>query len=520
MISRLAKGFVGKRASISEPTPKSLNNCNTALKKGNNHQSPYITSTFQTLDDDSIYLILVALCYTDVTRRLKQLWPLSLTSKRLRELCLPIMFKRVVWPNKRIPNIEDDVPMLPETLWPYIQYVCANFKHLENIFDPSDLNVRNFRLHYSDDDYNIDELIDAIPKLTGLSTFSIHSLTTPPDMLIDALFRCPSLVDLSFEETPLDFRPPLAHCESLRTLRFRDGRDLRVNGSPSLFIRSWWESPGRKIYEQIELQRCDLDKAATAHILSVHSPFLRHVELVSGLTPVCGLADMAWPKIHKLVLTGPCPSLGEPILPIIQSMPALRDLQILYSRCPPQHGPPYWFVCPPDTIAGNDKSPTLTLETCSPILRSLTLSNPHPADMVFRGMPRSLESLTLLSIYEWPHQTKGIDHTFATRIVREVSVCGARLHELRMCVNKEPTVSLVDTIVRSFPGLETLHLGFDAWPRPVIRQGIDTRHWVSNPFDFGKNTSLCNLRRNVMPMLYCLFLVFASCISGSSCRNL
>ena len=517
MISRLAKGFVGKRASISEPTPKSLNI--TALKKGNNHhQSPYITSTLQTLDDDSIYLILVALCYTDVTRRLKQLWPLSLTSKRLRELCLPLMFKRVMWPNKRIPNIEDDVPMLPETLWPYIQYVCTTSKHLEKVVDPSDF-IRNFRLHYNDDDYNIDELIDAIPKLTGLSTFSIHSLTTPPVMLIDALFRCPSLVDLSFEETPLDFRPPLTHCESLHTLRFRDGRDLRVNGSPSLFIRSWWESPGRKIYKQIEFQRRDLDKAATADILSVHSPFLRHVELASGLTPVCGLADMAWPKLQKLVLTGPCPSLGEPILPMIQSMPALRDLQILYSRCPPQHGPPYWFVCPPNTITGNDNSPTSTLETCSPLLHSLTLSNPHPADMVFRSIPRSLESLTLLSIYEWPHQTKGIDHTFATKVVREVSVCGARLHELRMCVNKEPSVGLVDTIVRSFPGLKTLHLGVDTWPRPA-QPGIDTRHWVSNPSDFRENASSYNLRRNVMPMLYFLFLLFVSCISDSCCRNL
>jgi len=129
MIRRLSKAFAGKTV-ISESTPKSVDI--TALETNNRaYRFPYKTSGFLTLDDDSIYLILVALCYSDVTRRLKQLWPLSLTCKRLREQCLPFMFKRVMWPNKRIPiDIGDDVvPMLPETLWPYIQYVGASFKN-------------------------------------------------------------------------------------------------------------------------------------------------------------------------------------------------------------------------------------------------------------------------------------------------------------------------------------------------------------------------------------------------------
>lgn len=86
------------------------------------HELPKVISKIEALDDDSIYLIIVALCYTDVTRRLKQIWPLSLTCKRLRDACLPLMFKRVVWPNKRmLYDTDDDVLMLPETLWPYIQ---------------------------------------------------------------------------------------------------------------------------------------------------------------------------------------------------------------------------------------------------------------------------------------------------------------------------------------------------------------------------------------------------------------
>lgn len=96
-----------------------------SLRKHPLYTSGKVISSFELLDDDCIYLILVALCYTDVTRRLKQMWPFSLTCKRLRELCLPLMFKRVLWPNKCMYYIDYDVskPMLPETLWPYIQCV-------------------------------------------------------------------------------------------------------------------------------------------------------------------------------------------------------------------------------------------------------------------------------------------------------------------------------------------------------------------------------------------------------------
>lgn len=88
---------------------------------GHKYEPKKVISKFEALDDDSIYLIIVALCYTDVTQKLKQIWPLSLTCKRLRGVCLSLMFKRVLWPNKHMRNDDDDVPMLPETLWPYIQ---------------------------------------------------------------------------------------------------------------------------------------------------------------------------------------------------------------------------------------------------------------------------------------------------------------------------------------------------------------------------------------------------------------
>lgn len=342
---------------------------------------------------------------------------------------------------------------------------------------------RNFRFHYSDHNY-IDELIDAIPKLIRLSTFSIHTFLTPPDALIEALFQCPTLEYLSFEETPLNFHIPPSPSKSIHTLHFKDGRDLRVSGGPQLFIRSWRESPGQKIYEKLESERRVSDTAATMLILTAHRMSLQHIELPSGLIDVNALAALQWPALRTLVLTGPSPTAGSmQILQILQGMPSLRDLRFMYSRQSCSKGiriRPSLALCP-ESAGTQALSSTLTLAYCSPNLHSLTLSDPNPSDAVFRAVPSSLESLTLPSIYEWPHLTKGIDHNFASRILREISGCGVRLRELRMYVDREPTLELLDTIVRYCPALEILYLGMDFYRRAVNTE-IHTQRWVSDGY--------------------------------------
>jgi hypothetical protein len=253
----------------------------------------------------------------------------------------------------------------------------------------------------------------------------------------------------------------------------------------------------------MESERCQSDTAATTRILGRHSPFLRHLELSSGLTSVRHLATTTWPVLQTLILTGPCPSHREPILQIMQAMPALRDLQIMYAICPPRYIS--FCVCLPNSVTEITTSSTLTLATCSPALQSMTLSNPHSADAVWRGIPRSLESLTLLSIYEWPHKTVGIDIAYATRIVRHVSTCGARLRELRIFVNSEPTVDLIDTIVRHFPALQTLHVGMDVWPRGA-RQDIDISLLVRNSNNFFSLSSTIRQEEYVQALLPLLAL--------------
>lgn len=475
MVKELPPPSPDPSAATSSSLGPSTGSDISAHKERTHNIAPYptIASSFQMLDDDSIHLILLSLCYTDVTRRLKQLWDLALTCKRLRRACLPFMFKRVMWPNKRIANIGDHIPMLPESLWPYIQYVVSFFITKS----PDKINLdRNIRFHFDDDDSCIDNLVNSLPLLPRLAILSIHNLFTPPDALIKAIFRCPLLKSLSFEETPLDFDLPRTPCETLHTLQFKDGRDLRVSGSPQLFIRSWRESPGPRAYTKIEAARNSSDVSATTTLLVAHRSFIQHIELSSTLTSYRELAHSHWPILQTLTLSGPCPRNGESIMPILNMMPCLRELCVLYTMLPSRHSSPYWAISLPTKTAGGP--PKLTLAKCLSNLRHLTVSNPHPLDTVFIDIPSSLDTLCLPSIREWPHHTKGISPARASNILVGVSACGARLRELRLFIDSEPTVDLINFVARSCPALQVLHLGTDVWPRPICHN-INTSRWVS-----------------------------------------
>lgn len=318
--------------------------------------------------------------------------------------------------------------------------------------------------------------------MTRLTTFSIHTLSPPQNGLINALFAHPSLADLSFEETPLYFPDPLTPSHSLRTLQFKDGRDLRVSGSPQLFMRSWRESPGRTIYEKLEFERRTSDVEAATRLISAHCVSIEQIELTSGLTSVSHLTNFKWPLLQTLTLSGPCPAADDvPILQFLRVVPGLKELHILYSGRHAKSKAHAWYLCPPHPTRSESDSPTLTLAACLPNLRALTLSNPNALDEVFCNIPRSLESLVLPSIREWPNLTKGVDHPFAFRILRDVSHCGVRLRELRLYVNSEPSTDLISAIARQYPTLEVLYLGIDVFPYPVGND-INIALWVSRVF--------------------------------------
>jgi len=145
--------------------------------------------------------------------------------------------------------------------------------------------------------------------------------------------------------------------------------------------------------------------------------------------------------------------------------------------CTPYVHPVYFFLCLLPTPSQKLR-PHLrwhgNLFTCAAIY---DLVKSHSADAVWRGIPRSLESLTLLRFMNgltncWDR------HCIATRIVRHVSTCGARLPWTSYFRQLWTTVDLIDTIVRHFPALQTLHVGMDVWPVAQDRISISVCWYV------------------------------------------
>ena len=93
----------------------------------NPHQIlPVVTRmTLTAANDDILFLIITALCYTNSFHPLCQIHPLSLTCKRFRQFCLPFMFRSVEWPNQRISaglnDTKNEAEMIPESLLPFIR---------------------------------------------------------------------------------------------------------------------------------------------------------------------------------------------------------------------------------------------------------------------------------------------------------------------------------------------------------------------------------------------------------------
>jgi len=153
--------------------------------------------------------------------------------KRLRELCLPLMFKRVVC-------LINTIKMLRRTCHPaakpcgVLQYVCQ--RYIKWLLIPSccfqelQISLQLQGYHY------IDELIYAIPRLSRLRIFHTHLTTTAKCLMTRCSILRPSR--LSFEETPLDFRLPRVPCESLHTLRFKRRKGPPCIRRTSIFIRS------------------------------------------------------------------------------------------------------------------------------------------------------------------------------------------------------------------------------------------------------------------------------------------
>jgi hypothetical protein len=401
------------------------------------------------VNDDSLHLIVTALCYTNAFYPLRQLQSLSLTCRRLRGVCLPFMFKFVEWPSKRMSGLgAETAKMLPEPLLPYI---------------------RHFRLT-ADGTLSITELAFVVPKMVGLSTFIFHTLETPSDNLVAAVLNLPSLRNLQFEETPLNFRLPETFNPDLRSLVFKDGKDLRVFGGAKMYHHSWRLVSGDDDYERLALERLPTDKQGAMRLLRAYSTSLENIEIPSELLCSLDFTSRPWPALYTLTLTGTCaPTLS--LMELVRGVPGLVELHVLCSMPPAPK-------MAADSAVVHCSKPSPTLEQCLPRLRALTVSNLHPEDRILGDVPPTLEALVLISIHSWPDTTQGLDHCHARHILKAVSSSGARLTELRMGLDEEPSLELVRIITRDFPALEILQLGIDFYLSNREHSAHNSSLWV------------------------------------------
>lgn len=302
--------------------------------------------------------------------------------------------------------------------------------------------------------------------MSHLTSFTFYCLTTPPSDLIESLLSVPTLRDLRFEDTPLDFDAIAKTNKGLTRIailnrQHRLTSDNARNNRPSLK-----RSISKKHYEESAEQRLPHDLATTAKLLVDHRLSLRDIEVPQEWISFDRPSSVEWPALRRLTLTGR--QSQEPLTNLLRGMSHITDLNLLYS-------------IPSKLSRDNldvDILPAISLEEEVPLrerlrnLRSLTISNPIKEDPIFSQVPPSLESLSVTSTHDRPDGTTGLSSDEAIRIVKAVSLSGADLRELRLSLSEEPTAKLVHAIAKEAPSLELLQLGMDDY-EPLFEDRSD-----------------------------------------------
>ena len=304
-------------------------------------------------------------------------------------------------------------------------------------------------------------LIECLPQMSHLISFTFNCLTTPPSGLIESLLCTPTLRDLRFVDTPLNFDAIAKTNQGLTRIAIHNRHhdlisDMVRNNRSNLkrFI-------SKELYEEGAAQRHDL--ATTAKLLVDHRFSLRDIEVPQEWLSFDRQSFVEWPALRSLTLTG-CQS-QEPLTNLLRGMLHITDLNLLYST-------------PSKPSSYDDFGPTTSLEEEVPLrerlpnLRSLTMLNPTKEDPIFTQVPPSLESLSLTSIHDWPGGTIGLSSDEAMWIVKAVSSSGADLRELRLSLSEEPTAKLVRAIAKETPSLELLQLGMNDY-KPLFEDRSD-----------------------------------------------
>ncbi|KAF7295546.1 hypothetical protein MIND_01094600 [Mycena indigotica] len=342
---------------------------------------------------------------------------LSLTCRKLRVAILPRVFRKICSHSASCESV------WPKSLWPFFRTLRLRDEDTRTpVLSPELLDV-----------------LSALPAVTKivLSTESV---------------------------IPTDFFSAVA---GLGTLQVLELRQLRLDGEtpsmplpfPSLtnLILSIVGPRGATRVSGIDV---DCEKQNVASLLKNLAPRLERLT-ISGDLLSPSICDTLWPKLRELVVTEHTPIPYIATHRLLAHMPALHSLSLLYTADVSRDKTV--GLHPPLTLGTSHDM----LTTYSPHLTAVTLSNTSLHDPIFDQLPLTLDSLSILPMWDLHGHLAYPGGLGEVRFFRDrASELLRRLVRFNylteftfvaMVVNPKP--AFVDLIATSFPLLQTLHLG-------------------------------------------------------------
>ncbi|KAH9847801.1 hypothetical protein C2E23DRAFT_889589 [Lenzites betulinus] len=361
--------------------------------------------------DTLLYMLKTAVCFQSIGA-------ISRTCKRMREACLPLLFRtsRILPGSGRATGRT----LPPPNLWPYVQQLVFH-----GDWQPPD-EPRN-PAGYMLDDLPLATCLSQMPSLGAIHVEAPGHDPIPPCALA-AILSTPQLRAFILDTPPtwtlqpdLHIISPTANLTSVRVLA-DTYRTTRAN------------PPAEHLIGLL---------AARLH------PVLQELEVPFELVPLPLLSSVEWPRLRTLSFSGESDPARTPhaqLAAMLARAPRLCTLTLdLALRGTVDRQP----LFPPGSGSSSTCTPAPSGQPCEcpwPDLRALTIAYPDPADELYARLPASLTTLRLRC---WPHhffyslafERKAMgQYGWASPVLR----AGEALAILRRCAHALPRLRVLE----------------------------------------------------------------------------
>ncbi|KAK7006481.1 hypothetical protein R3P38DRAFT_1709568 [Favolaschia claudopus] len=275
---------------------------------------------------------------------------LSLTCRNLRAQTMPLIFREVYnWESSR-------GTVWPKSVWPYFKII--------HIRDCTVRNPRKLDLSLA--------TIHSLALMPSLTKATVRLDSSIPPALLHSLSLAPSLFRLEIHQARFDGEFPSS------PLPFHTLKTLLISSSGFRAVAS---------QENVDHSKQSMNAESLFRALGCRLTELR----VSGEFIPRTFPSIEWLYLRRLAITEHEPSPYVSVPELVSNMPALRDLEVLYTvdatRAAHLKGRfPSFHL--------GDQSGRI-LSDRSPLLSRVTLGNALPDDSIFAQLPACLESLNL-----------------------------------------------------------------------------------------------------------------------------